>query len=309
MEEELAGAVEYGVDHDDAEGPVEEEPAEAVVGLDVGEFAGDGAPEAAADAGGAVEGFELLAVGWRGEPGDEQGGGYGGAGDDEEGDGKECGVAVALEEGVGDEGDDHGGDFGPGVEAPPEPAHDEDESGAGAALEDEFPCSGDGVENEEGDDEGGYGHDYGEDAGDGDVVCFVGVGADEAAPGVVDEVAGAPVEVGGEGRHVGGQKGGDEEAAEPDGEEGLHDVNEAVFFLVGREVGEHDEAGKADDDPGPWPETVVGYGEPEGGEERVFFVFGAHHALGDVAAAAGFGAGVPGGPPLDKGHGGEGEDG
>src|SRR5271163_330218 len=60
--------------------------------------------------------------------------------------------------------------------------------------------------------------------------------------------------------------------------------------------GDGDEAG---DDPWPRAHRVMGDVEPEGGAEGIFFVLGAEHSLGDVAAAAGFGAGIPAGPPLD----------
>ena len=60
--------------------------------------------------------------------------------------------------------------------------------------------------------------------------------------------------------------------------------------------GDGDEAG---DDPGPGAHSVVSDVEPEGGAERVLFVLGAEHSLRDVAAAAGFGAGIPTGPPLN----------
>ena len=65
---------------------------------------------------------------------------------------------------------------------------------------------------------------------------------------------------------------------------------------VGRIDGDGDEAG---DDPGPGTHGVVGDVEPESCAERIFFVLGAEHALGDVAAATWLGAGIPTGPPLD----------
>ena len=38
--------------------------------------------------------------------------------------------------------------------------------------------------------------------------------------------------------------------------------------------------------------------EPQRGEERVFLIPRAEHALSDVAAASGLGTGIPGGPPV-----------
>src|SRR5271165_6702285 len=55
----------------------------------------------------------------------------------------------------------------------------------------------------------------------------------------------------------------------------------------------------ADDHPWPGAESVVGDVEPERGEEGVALVLRAEHALRDVTAAAGFGPGIPGGPPVD----------
>src|SRR5947209_4070492 len=37
----------------------------------------------------------------------------------------------------------HGRDFAPGIDAPPEPAQHEDESGSGSYGDQELPCSGD----------------------------------------------------------------------------------------------------------------------------------------------------------------------
>ena len=60
---------------------------------------------------------------------------------------------------------------------------------------------------------------------------------------------------------------------------------------------------QADEDPGPGPQDVVGDVEEEDRAERVLLRLRGQHALGDIAAAAGLGPGIPDRPPLDgQGH-------
>ncbi len=59
-----------------------------------------------------------------------------------------------------------------------------------------------------------------------------------------------------------------------------------------------DDGGEARDDPRPGSERVVRDLEEQRGEHAVLLGAGAEDALGDVAAAAGLGARIPGRPPL-----------
>ena len=70
-----------------------------------------------------------------------------------------------------------------------------------------------------------------------------------------------------------------------------------------------DQRAQADQDPGPGPQDVVGDVEEQDRAQRVLLRLGGQHALGDVAAAARLGAGIPDRPPLhgdghdEDGHG------
>ena len=149
-----------------------------------------------------------------------------------------------------------------------------------------------------------------DDARDEDVVAFGGIAPDEAPVKVVDQIGGAPVQVCRDGGYISGQQARHHEAEEPRREKSEHrgvghvvpnqtrfHVREGVLQIG--QGGEHEERTEADDDPGPGTEGVMGDVEEERAGQRIPLRAGGEHALGDVAAAAGFGAGIPYGPPLD----------
>src|SRR5581483_7882019 len=146
----------------------------------------------------AIEILEGRGVGLRAGVGGDQPGDRDDADRDEQTLGGADGDAVPREDEKhdrDDEGADHGDDLAPGVDAPPEPAQQVEQAGAGADLQDQVEAALRGLEEE---DEGG-GEDEEEDGGDApgeDVVALGGVVADEAAVEIVDEVRSAPVEMG-----------------------------------------------------------------------------------------------------------------
>lgn len=216
---------------------------------------------------------------------------------------------VEGEVGGQDEGDEHGDDFGHGIHAPPEPAEDVDGSGAGTEEDDVvegLSCAGEEESGEATEDEGEH---AGEAAGP-DEFFFARFGFEEAAVEVVDEIGGAEIDLGGHGGHVGGDERGGDDAHEARREEGEHrgvggvicdQVGVGIWegFLDGIDAWEDEDGGEGDEDPRPGAEGVVGDIEEKGGSHGVAFVLGGEHALGDVAAASGLGAGEVGGPPLD----------
>ena len=175
-------------------------------------------------------------------------------------------------------GGGHGGDFRPGIDAPPEPAKHEDEAGPGAESEEELPGGGDGCSvglhvgggagGKEGDEDGG-------EAGGVDVVALGRVLDEETLVEIVDEVGGAEVEMGADGGHIGCGKAGEHEASEAGGEVVDHDPDVCAFVsaLGGAGVGEEDEGDEGGGDPRPGAEGVMGDVEPEGCADAVFFVF------------------------------------
>src|SRR5690349_9414546 len=128
---------------------------------------------------------------------------------------------------------------------------------------------------------------------------FASLAYEEAAVEVVDDVRRSPVELRGDRRHVGGGKPGDDETAEIPGKDLLihEDANVTRFGIF--QVRVENDRGERCEDPWPGTEGVVSDVEPESGEHAVAFVLRRKDALGDVAAAAWFGAGIPAGPPID----------
>src|SRR5512140_662675 len=212
-----------------------------------------------------------------------------------------------------DERRDHGVDFAPGVDPPPEPADEIKEARSGPDLEDDVERVFGRIEDKDHRAGGEEQDDRGQPA-DEDVVLFGRRLVDEAAVEVVNEVGRAPVEVGQIGRGVGRDEAADHQADEADGQELEHgrvgdvvadearvEIGEGLLDV--RKLGEDDDRGQPDEDPGPRPEDVVGDVEEEDGAERVLLGLRGQHALGDVAAAAGLGPRVPDRPPLDgQGH-------
>jgi len=203
-------------------------------------------------------------------------------------------------------GTDSGDDFAPGADAPPIPPEDEHCASAGADAEDDGPSSGN--RNELAGDPSASKDEYnGKEFADVDVMLFGVVFDEEAAVEVIDEIRSAPIELRADGGHEGSEKRGDHEATERGRKKIAEDHNVALFVIVsegfaGREAavgGIQRQGDEGGDDPGPGTKRVVRDVEPERGAERIFFVFGAEDSLCDVAAATGFGAGIPTAPPLD----------
>ncbi len=120
----------------------------------------------------------------------------------------------------------------------------------------------------------------------------------EAAVEIVDQIARAPVELRGDGGHVGGGEGGDHQAAQRGRKVGDHHAD--VAGLRVGEAGEENQRRQRDQHPRPRAHGVMRDVEPQRREQRILFVLRAEHALRDVAAAAGLGAGIPGGPPVHR---------
>ena len=207
-----------------------------------------------------------------------------------------------------DEGTDHGGHFAPGVNAPPEPAQEIEQAGAGADLEDDVEGVLGGIEKERQDTGANEEADGGQPSGP-DIMMFGGVAANEPAIKIVNQVRGAPIEVGEDGGGISRDQAADHKADETDGEEGQHrrvghivseqggvDPGKSGFDI--RQVRVDEQGTEGDEDPGPGAQHIMGDVKKEDGPEGILFRFGREHALGDVAAAAGFGAGIPDGPPL-----------
>src|SRR5205807_7989427 len=144
-----------------------------------------------------------------------------------------------------------------------------------------------------------------------------GAGFDEeAAIEIVDEVRGAPIELGADSGHEGGEKGGDHEAAESGRKKIAKDHDVALLVICGEGFAGCEAAvrrierkgDESSDDPWPGAQSVVRDVEPESCAEGIFFVFGGENSLRDVAAAAGLRTGIPTAPPLDAEEEGEGDE-
>ena len=125
---------------------------------------------------------------------------------------------------------------------------------------------------------------------------LVTIGSHKPPIEVVDDVRGAPIELGGDGRHVGRKERGPQHAS-PSGREKVAHHHHVPGFLV-RQPGIQHQRRQPDDDPGPWAEAVVRDREPERREERVALIARRHHALRDIAAASRLLTWIPAGPPL-----------
>ena len=208
------------------------------------------------------------------------------------------------------EGADHGHHLAPGVDPPPEPAHEVEEAGPGPDLQDHVEGVLGGVEHV---DEPGRAEEQAEggEAPDQHVVRLGRVLLHEATVEVVHEVRGAPVEMGEDGRGVRGDEAAHHEADEAHGKELQHrGIRDVVPEQVGVEVrkggldvgelGVHEQRAEADQDPGPGAQHVVGDVEEEHRAQGVLLRLRREHPLGDVAAASGLRARVPDRPPLHR---------
>src|SRR5256885_8638162 len=310
MEDHVADGEKGGVDHDDSSEPVGEIGCEIADLREFGTKFGDGLPAVNAGMNAAVERDEFfLRLGF-GEESSGQPENSGDCGGEERRLGSDDGT-VAREFHVGENegkngGADGGDDFAPGVDAPPIPAKDEHCAGAGTDAEDDGPSRGD--RNELARNPSASKDEYdGKKFADVDVMLF-GAGFDEeAAIEIVDEVRGAPIELGADSGHEGGEKGGDHEAAESGRKKIAKDHDVALLVICGEGFAGCEAAvrrierkgDESSDDPWPGAQSVVRDVEPESCAERIFFVFGGKNSLRDVAAASGFRAGIPTAPPLD----------
>ena len=223
--EEIADGEEGRPDEGAPGDPAEDRGADLIFFVDFlwgdSRFGADGVPAWAGDFDLAIKGDESLAIGLRSEESGEDPG-SGGDADLDDGDSGEVGVGEAeWDDEGGDEGHGHGDDFGPSGDAPPEPAGDVDEAGAGADGEEDLEgLLGGG--HEEAEDGGDAVEEDGGDAAGVDVVGFGFMGVDEAPIEIVNEVRGTPIEVGEDGGRIGGDEATDHEADEADGEEFEH---------------------------------------------------------------------------------------
>ena len=207
------------------------------------------------------------------------------------------------------EGDHHRGQLAPGVDAPPEPAEDEEQARAGADLEQDVE-SLEGVLEAQGHGGGDHHQNQGRQPADPHQAPLARVRLEEALVEVVGDVGGAPVEVGRDGGHVGRRQRSDHQAEPAGGQEGEHrrvgevvphdrrvDVREGR--PQGIEIREDHERAQRYQDPRPRAQGIVGDVEEQRRADGVVLVLGGQHPLRDVAAAAGLRARVPGRPPLN----------
>ena len=196
---------------------------------------------------------------------------------------------------MADEGGDHRRDLGPRVDAPPVPPENQHQPDARPRLENQLPRLPDAVQVQR--DPGAQDHDAeGGHARGADVVGAVLIGPHEAGVDVVDEVGGAPVELGRHGRHERGREAAEHQPAPARGEVVADD--EGVTGLAVGDVRIQDQRGEGGEHPRPRPHAVVGDGEPQRRQRRLPLVPRRHHALREVPAAARLLAGVPARPPL-----------
>ncbi len=206
------------------------------------ELIGDFFPENSAYSRDGVELFQVIFIGGRSQPRDDKRYRYGDKNDDVDRIGERD---VGKERQVCIDGKrcHHRYNFRPCVQPPPEPAEYQNESRSRTALDDEFPRSGDGLEDKEGDVKSKKGDQKCQDARDDNKMGRGSLRADETFIEVIDKIARSPVQMGRERRHVSGKKCGDEQSFQAGRQQGLHHMNEPVLFLVCRQVGEQDDAG------------------------------------------------------------------
>ena len=225
-------------------------------------------------------------------------------------------VGIAARGGIAEiqrhqKGDDHGGDLAIGIDPPPEPAQNEDQSGAGADLQQDLKAF-QGIADQRPGDEDRQGHEYdGRQAPDGHQFFIRRLRLDETPVEVVDDIRRAPVEMGGNGRHEGRHQGGQYQAEQPCRQIAHHGgigqvvVDDAGIEIgkggaQGCQIGKNDQGSQGDQYPRPGAQGVVGNIEEERSAHGVLFVLGRKHALHDIAAAARFGPGIPNAPPLHR---------
>lgn len=123
-------------------------------------------------------------------------------------------------------------------------------------------------------------HD-GEDFAHVHVVLFCGGANQETAIEIVDKIRCAPVELRANGRHEGGKEGRDHQAAQR-GRKKIAQHHDVSLLGIGGEIGAwlhatvgrvEREGDKCSNDPRPRTERVMRDVEPDGGAERVLFVF------------------------------------
>ena len=126
-----------------------------------------------------------------------------------------------------------------------------------------------------------------------------GFGLFQKAPvEIVDQIAGAPIELRGDGGHVGRSERRDHQASQRRRQIGDHHAHISGFRFF--EARKKNQRSQRHQNPRPRPDGVVRDVEPERRQQRMPLVFGAEHALRDVASAAGLGSGIPGGPPVER---------
>ena len=152
----------------------------------------------------------------------------------------------------------------------------------------------------------------GDDAAHHHVVTLVGVGANEAAIEIVDEIRRAPVEMRRDRRHIRGEQARDHQAEDAVRQERQHrrvggvvadqaaiEIREARARCR-RACGNTSIDDERDDDPRPRAQRVVSDVEEQRAAERIALALRGEDALRDVAAAAGLRAGIPHRPPRDR---------
>ena len=136
----------------------------------------------------------------------------------------------------------------------------------------------------------------------GDVVAFAAAGREEALVDVVDHVGRAQVQVGADGGHVGCREAGQHQPAQAGRQVVNHHPDVRAFRPALRcgGIGQQHQRDQRGQDPWPGAQRVVGDVEPEGRAQGVLLVLRGKDALGDVAAAAGLGPGIPACPPVQR---------
>ncbi len=204
---------------------------------------------------------------------------------------------------------DHGDDFTPGVDAPPEPAQEVEQTRTRSDLENDVE-GGFGAVKEENQTGGTEEEDQRSNASGHDVVLFRGTLDQETLVEIMDQIGRAPVQVGQNGRRIGGNEASDHQANETRGEKDQHgrvgDVVAQQFGIEVRErflniaqLGINQNGTQPDENPRPGTQDVVSDVEEKNRSERVLFGFGGEHTLRDVTAATRFRSRVPHGPPLN----------
>ena len=212
-----------------------------------------------------------------------------------------------------DERTDHRHHFARGVDAPPEPAQQIEQPRARANGDQNLKRILRRVQHQTQQ----RGHDVEQqraDAAHVDVVLLRCTGRNETPVKIVDEIGRSPVEMCQDGGGTGRDESADHQADETHREKFQHRRERAVVadevrVGIGKrglnvfEFGEDDDRTQSRDDPRPRAQHVVGKVEEQRRTQGILLRLRRQHALGDVAAAARFSAGIPVGPPADgDGH-------